>query len=329
MLSTLVGTFGELNGFTPILIEPNEASRRQGTGYTTAIVHQNPKNPEHTAESSVKVSFDLTEDADDKETNKKARQINHYLFPKTLDTYQQREPLVQVPKSELLHSLGGAGDSQLFNVGYSMSFDQKQLPEPQPQFQRPLKLENSEIITGTRKAQEFVQKPLGLDFPQQQEFFSNSLQEQPNRYKNSFTPKGNINLFQSSGSKNLLSQNGVSPFKQKYYQALEGFGSAPQSGLPPITKPWHNLNSGGVEILRSTELSPNAKVFDSTGAFKQSQQFDHAGALQKSVGFDYSNALNADGKQSGQNIPLLQHNTNGGSAGFDGNLYGKKLLFYL
>lgn len=311
-----------------MLIEPDEASRRQGISYSTAIVHQNPKNPEQTAESSVKVSFDLTEDADDKETNKKARQINHYLFPKTLDTYEQRQPLIQVPKSELLQSEGGARDSQLFNVGYSMSFANKQLPEPQPQFQRPLKLENSEIITGTRKAQEFVQKPVGLDFPQQQDFFSNSLQEQPNRYRSSFTPKSNINLFKSStGSKNALNQNGLSPFKQKYYQALEGFGGAQQNDLPPITKPWHNINSGGVEILRSTELSPNAKVFDSTGAFKQSQQFDHAGALQKSLGFDYSNALNAEGKQRhGQNTPLLQHNTKGGSSAFEGNggnLYGK------
>lgn len=304
LASIVAITTADLNGFKPMAVHPRQASKRQGNGYSTSIIHQNPKNPEQTAESSVDIKFNADPE-DITNTNKKTRQTQHYLFPKTLQNYQKQEPfLQQVPKQQLISQGKQQQDSQLFNVGYSMSFANDAQNFLKPKFQKPLNADSGDIITGTRKGQEFVQKPASVGF-QPPEFVSNSIQDN-------------------------VPRPGFSPVGQKYYQSLANFqaSQAPISAQKSVS-PWETAD---VEVLKSTELTSGSNGFGPDRAFKPSQQFDHASALGKSVGFDFTNGVDANkyGRvEQNYNFPQLQANTNSGPVTFDGkdkNPFGECLL---
>lgn len=204
----------------------------------------------------------------------------HYFQPKTTDNFQKRRPfLQQKPKEELSHNapISQTSDTQLFNVGYSVSFanNAKNLRKQQ----KPRITESSDIITGTRKGQEFVQKP-PPGFATH-EFASNSLLDASG---NSFQ-----HIPQSIVQTNLL------PLQQKYYDTSENPYESQQREISDVKQQnhiWHNL-SPNLEIFKSTDLSENKPL--NSAEFKPSHQFDHANALGKSEGFDYSNAINSAG----------------------------------
>lgn len=246
--------------------DPQDVSRRQGISYSSNIVHLTGKSPEESAQSTVNVNFNMP-------SEKAVRQVVHHtpsyprFLPKTpTDGFQhQRKPfLQQKPKEELLPS----SDTQSFNVGYSVRFANNKNPHQQQKFSRPPQVtENTDIITGTRKGHEYVQKPA---FPTQ-ELSSNSLLDTSRHIPQ--------NIIHS----NLL------PLQPKYYDTSENTYE-PQTDVNEHSNPWHNL-SPSVEIFKSADLSENQSPLG-VEDFKPSHQFDHAKALGKSEGFDYSNAIN-------------------------------------
>lgn len=159
MLTT--ATTADLNGFKPIFVPP-QASDRQGISYTTNVHHPNPdpNHPEqHGAHSTIDVTFGTAQQQESRVTN--VFNKDYYIPPKTIENYQK--PL-QYHNGVLTAK---HPDSQLFNVGYSVSFaDAKKQLLKKPIFNRGL--QDGDIITGTRKAQEIVEKPADFQIQQQQ-----------------------------------------------------------------------------------------------------------------------------------------------------------------
>lgn len=283
LLSIASYTAAALNGFKPINVDHSDDSRRQGISYSSNIIHLTGKNPEESAQSTVNVNFNLSPE-------KEIRQVTHhnptfnqqYSLPKATEYFQKRKPfLQQKPKEELIQSNPQSSDNQLFNVGYTVNFANA---KNQQQFQRPRVSDNSDIITGTRKGQEFVQKP-------QQSFTTHELSSN--------------SLLEKQIPQNIVQTN-LLPLQPKYYDTSENPYQNQQQEINEGQQNhlWHNL-SPGIEIFKSTDLSEDKPV--DLNDFKPSHQFDHAKALGNSEGFGYSNAINSAGGVSNQPPPQIQN----------------------
>lgn len=244
------------------LRQPKEISRRQLLGYVNNIVHENPNYPDQAAQSSVKVNFN---------SNDQSQQIY-------TGNYQD---------------FSNPPQSQLFNVGYSVRFTNGNRPPVKTQTPQKFRsnLENAEIITGTRKQNEEVQGPPGIN---PQDFTSISLISNKKHKISGIKPKPQI-ITTYQNPKTLLSQANLSPTTQKYYKALEQ--AKPQVGnIQDLQQKysWRNL-SPGVEIIKSTEV-PTLRYTKP----EVSPSFDHAKALGRSQDFDQSNAVESSTPQ--QNV---------------------------
>jgi hypothetical protein len=243
------------------------AQRRQYVGYTSNVVHENPNYPDQTAESTVKVNFNQVE------PRPQIYVTNPYANQELAPAYTQNYPT-------------NAPQSQLFNVGYSVSFtngERQSKPPPPPKYTRTTNLDNGEIITGTRKRNEEVQVPTINLSPQ--EYVSSALISGKKQKISGIKAKPHfVSAFPNP--KVLLSQANLSPSTQKYYKALEQVKPQVQNTQELQQKyTWRNL-SPGVEIIRSTEVPAASHKYTRT-----EQHFDHAKALGRSQDFDYSNAV--------------------------------------
>ncbi|RZC34575.1 hypothetical protein BDFB_005941 [Asbolus verrucosus] len=247
--------------------------RRQFIGYSNNIVHENPNYPDQTAQSTVKVNFNPNQ-IEQRQQIYNNRYINQQDFSQDYtQTYPTNSP-----------------QSQLFNVGYSVSFTSNNNKQPSkfpslPKYTRTNHLDNGEIITGTRKQNEEVQGPNINLSPQ--DYVSTALINSKKQKISGIKPKPHF-ITNYPNPKALLTQANLSPVTQKYYKTLEQLKPQVQNIQDLQQKySWRNL-SPGVEIIRSTEVPTVSQKFTRSD---QSLHFDHAKALGRSQDFDYTNAV--------------------------------------
>lgn len=153
----------DLNGFKPIFVPPQEIDR-QGISYSTSVHHPDP-DPDHPDHHGAQSTIDVTFGAPSSQTVQESRVTNvfnkdYYIPPKTPEHYQK--PLQYQHQGGVL-TAANAPDSQLFNVGYSVSFAEAKKNLKKGLFRQP----DGDIITGTRKGFEAVQKPADFEWHQQ------------------------------------------------------------------------------------------------------------------------------------------------------------------
>ena len=274
------------------LRQPKEiAQRRQLIGYSNNIVHDHPNYPDQAPQSSVNVNFNTHP------SETKKIYSNHYQQP-----YTQNYPT-------------NAPQSQLFNVGYSVSFTNGKPVKPPPKYPRNNNLDDGEIITGTRKYNEQVEVPNVNMSPQ--EYVHTALISTKKQKISGLKPKPQL-IANYQSPKVLLSQANLSPSTQKYYRTLEQLKPQIQNVQELQQKyTWRNL-SPGVEIIRSTEVPTGLKYtrvensvpFEHARALAspevsntnkytriEAAPFDHGRALGRSQEFDYSNAIDNNSPQ--------------------------------
>lgn len=140
---------------------------RQGISYSTSVHHPHP-DPEHPDHQGAQSTIDVTFGTAQPQQNLQESRINnvfnkgHYIQPKTIENYQK--PLQYQNQGGVLTAK--VPDSQLFNVGYSVSFaDAAKKNFKKSIYRQP----EGDIITGTRKTEETVQKPLEYKWQQQEQ----------------------------------------------------------------------------------------------------------------------------------------------------------------
>lgn len=151
-VTTVTTAIAELNGFKPIYV-PQQATDRQSISYTTNVNHPDPdpNHPDrHGAQSTIDVTFGTSSQHPQESRVSNVFNKDYYIPPKTIETYQK--PL-QYQNSVVTAK---QPDSQLFNVGYSVSFADAKKNLKKQVYKG---IQDGDIITGTRKAQEVVQKP--------------------------------------------------------------------------------------------------------------------------------------------------------------------------
>lgn len=151
-----------MNGFKPIYVR-QQATDRQSISYTTNVHHPDPdpNHPEHHgALSTIDVTFGTPSQQPQESQITNVFNKDYYIPPKTIETYQK--PL-QYQNGVLTAK---EPDSQLFNVGYSVSFANAKKNLKKQVYRG---LGDGDIITGTRKAQEIVEKPSDYHLQQQQQ----------------------------------------------------------------------------------------------------------------------------------------------------------------
>lgn len=124
---------------------------RQDISYTTNVQHPNLDPDQPGAHSTIDVTFGNQQQQPQESHVTNVFNKDYYIPPKTIENYQkplQYQSGVVVAKQP--------ADSQLFNVGYTVNFAdaKKNLLKKTVRGQ-----DGGEIITGTRKAQEIVEKP--------------------------------------------------------------------------------------------------------------------------------------------------------------------------
>ncbi|CAH0561044.1 unnamed protein product [Brassicogethes aeneus] len=211
--------------------------QRQTMSYTTNVVH-----PDQHSQSSVSVSFNPT-------TNEK--------IPRYTTSFKKAPTFASANAKNT--------NTQLFNVGYSVRFKNpvaRQVASPS----RP-NLDEGEIITGTRKANEQVAIPQS----------ANSLTDD----------SGSKPTFEALEAKpeDLY----LSPTTQQYLKNLE-VGKPTISATEEARKyqqnySWRNLGPSA-EIIRSSEIPLNHQPI-----------FNHASALGRSQTFDFTNGVNDQHQQ--------------------------------
>ncbi|KAF5282042.1 hypothetical protein FQA39_LY00566 [Lamprigera yunnana] len=258
--------------------------RRDTIGYSTSVVHQNPKYPDQRAESSIKVDFQTNNQQGHRQTGRKRPKSNEQLpQQQTFASHSYNNPQYH-QESEQYNA------PQTFNVGYSVSFNGKSQKSLQQLFPPP------EIITGSRN--EAVQRPMHSNFDAE-DFVSNALLDIKKQKISGIKPKYNrVNIKQDA--KNFITQ--LAPKTQQYLSYLGDVKPTPSSNLHfrqqletivPTTESWTSV-SPTVEIYRSKGLHTNIN--------QTPKHFDHDSALGNSEGFDFSNIMDAYDK----NIKMMQ-----------------------
>lgn len=237
--------------------------RRQDLGYSANIVHEDPKHPDEvSAQSSINVNFNP------KKINSPPTE-NYPTVRSTNAAFRQNK---QIPQP----------DTQLFNVGYSVTF--KNGPNENKQTKRQQILDNGEIITGTRKRNEQVDAPQDFSV-QSRQIQQIGISERKHKISG-IKPKPNQNQFQTgANTKQLVNSANLTPATQKQLKQLENV--QPQFMLQKQVHDnfaWRNLGPD-VEIVRSSEI-PIGNNLKSNG-----QSFNHEKALGRSESFDFTNAL--------------------------------------
>ncbi|KAK4886731.1 hypothetical protein RN001_003002 [Aquatica leii] len=262
--------------------------RRDSVSYSTSVIHDNPRYPDQHAESSIKVDFQTNQQVKKPaikrpKTSSDQIPLQQTFVPQKVDRYQQDNNQFNTPQS------------QSFNVGYSVRFNDKPSKFPQQTFQ------NTDIITGSRN--NAVQKP-NDDFDAQ-EFVNNALIDIKKQKISGIKPKYNKHYVKDD-TKNFISN--LAPKTQQYLSYLGEPKPVASSNtrfrqhLLPKVKPltesltssWTNL-SPTVEIYHSKDLLQNN--------LKQgARHFNHNSALGKTEEFDFSNVLEALNGNNNNNL---------------------------
>lgn len=154
-------TRAALNGFKPMYIA-QQATDRQGISYTTNVHHPDLDQNHPGAQSTIDVTFGTSSNQQPQESRvSNVFNKDYYIPPKTIENYQKP---IQYQNNAIVTAK--QPDSQLFNVGYSVSFaDAKKNLLKKSVFN--IAQKDGDIITGTRKGQEIVEKPSDFTFQQQ------------------------------------------------------------------------------------------------------------------------------------------------------------------
>ncbi|KAK9872094.1 hypothetical protein WA026_016139 [Henosepilachna vigintioctopunctata] len=237
------------------------------SGYTSTVVHL-PHN-----QASSAVQFDLSQ------PNSLRAQRQQQITP---NAYQSTNYIKSTfPQND--------AQPQLFNLGYSVRFEQNQQPPQAPQRMSPkmhfvnAKLNQGDIITGTRKQNVQVDLPSASS----QEQYPKDIQKRKVLGRNVVSlSSGPLN------TKAITAQANLSPTTQRNLEALETIKDVNyQQQLADLYQQkytWRNL-SPNVKIIQSTEIpSPHDRIEN------RAMVFDHAKALSKSEGFGFSDAIHDD-----------------------------------
>lgn len=321
-------------------LEQDAKIRRQGVSYSTNVIHQNPKYPDQRAESSINVDFNphkinqqvsrpitqnqqsaLYQSYSNLHQQQQRQQQQQLRRPKSQQAFAnsnnvpvlQRHPQFSSSENQQQQNLQiynnvqkppyTSPQSQSFNVGYSVSFTGGQKHQVPRTFSAQ-KLENAEIITGSRK--EPVRKPVN-NF-ETNDFVNNAFIDLKKQKVSGIKPK--LSKFPSTRGENDGKSfiGNLAPKTQQYLsflgdakpiassnirfrQQLQSSNVQPIPNSQNVNSAWTSL-SPSVEIYHSKEL-PQSHAFSVKEQLERSRHFDHAGALGKSQGFDYSNAVDA------------------------------------
>lgn len=265
--------------------------KRQVVAYTSNVAHKDPQYPDQSARSTVSVSFNTNHQQDLKKT---PRYTSSFQKSPTFDHPLPTPVFRNTQIATVPH--GDNGNTQLFNVGYSVRFQGKSTPIQRdvPTFMRP-NLDNGEIITGTRKANEQVSAPQAMESTQQ--LTVNSLDEKKHKLSG-IKPKPKFQVPLGKPEKVYLA-----PQTQKYLKQLE-------QGTKPLFKSTEDAKKYHDQTYSWRNLGPSVEIIRSSEIPATSQEFDHSSALGRSQSFDFSNGVDINQPSATSSYPSFNYQTN-------------------
>ncbi|XP_045480654.1 uncharacterized protein LOC123685113 [Harmonia axyridis] len=209
-----------------------------------------------------------------------ALELSNQRSPKLLQPSQNIYTTKNFIKSKLPQN---NGQPQLFNLGYSVRFENQQNQNQEIAFEKPQRtnIQQGDIITGTRK------QNVEIDLPGSSNEDAQFGLKQDSKKRKTF----GSNASASQHSENIILENaGQSYISATTQKSLEALGRIKDvdyqqdlSDLYQQKYTWRNL-SPNVKIIRSTEI-PIERIEN------RALNFDHEKALSKSEGFGFSDAI--------------------------------------